>query len=56
MSENIHMSKQFLESQLGQTMPKSEKSVGPYLARAKNKTRRGIQVTIWLWLFDKKNC
>jgi len=39
MSENLHVSKEFLEGQLGQTMPKSEKSGGPYPAHAK-KARR----------------
>ena len=39
MSENLHISKEFLEGQLGQTMPKSEKSGGPYPVHAK-KLRR----------------
>ena len=39
MSENLHVSKEFLEGQLGQTMPKSGKSGGPYPAHAK-KARR----------------
>jgi hypothetical protein len=39
MSENLHVSKEFLEGQLGQTMPKSEKNGGPYPIQAK-KARR----------------
>lgn len=39
MSENLHISKEFLEGQLGQTMPKSEKSGGHYPVHAK-KLRR----------------
>jgi len=35
MSENLHISKEFLEGQLGQTMPKSEKNGGPYPVHAK---------------------
>jgi predicted DNA-binding protein YlxM (UPF0122 family) len=39
MSENLYVPKEFFEGQLGQTMPKSEKSGGPYPTHAK-KARR----------------
>jgi len=35
MSENLHVSKEFFEGQLGQTMPKPEKSGGPTQYRPK---------------------
>jgi len=48
MPENLHISKEFLEGQLGQTMPKSEKSGGPYPVHAK-KLRRD---EVFRLLFD----